>query len=78
MLPRESEQDRGREAPHHPTKRGTQQDQPPDGAGVLPDAVSQSREEANKERGNKGKGNERRAATSPQAHKERDTPPLLQ
>ena len=28
-----------------------------------------------RKRGNEGKGNERKAATSPQAHKERDTPP---
>ena len=39
--PRESEQDRGTEATHHPTKRGTQQDQPPRWCRSAPDAVSQ-------------------------------------
>ena len=34
-------QDRGREATHHPTKRGTQQDQPPRWCRSAPDAASQ-------------------------------------
>lgn len=59
--PRESRQDRGREAQHHPTKRGTRQDQPPrwcrsapDGAGVLPMLLAN--QEAHKERGTRDEG----------------------
>ena len=49
MPPRESEQDRGTEAIHHPTKRGTQRDQLPRWCRSAPDAVSQSGTEAHKE-----------------------------
>ena len=47
----------------------------PDGAGVLP-MLPANRERKPTRKEGKGKGNERKAATSPQAHKERGTPPI--
>ena len=78
-LPRESEQDRGTEAQHHPTKRGTQQDQPPRcsrscrgcrSCRSAPDGASKERKptrkraEASEER-RKGKEAERQQAHKP-------------
>ena len=75
--------DRGTETLHHPTKRGTQQDQLPRWCRSCADAVSQSGTRAHKDRGKEGVRNERKgrqrsgATTSPQAHK-KGYPPLLQ
>ena len=59
MLPRGPRQDRGTEATHRPTKRGTQQDQPPRCCQPIGNGSPQGKKERN----------ERKAATSPQAHK---------
>ena len=68
MLPRGPRQDRGTEALHHPTKRGTQQDQP------LPMLLAnRERKPTRKEGTQRKKGSDK--PTSPQAHKERGTPP---
>ena len=80
--PRESRQDRGREAQHHPTKRGTQQDQPPRWCRSAPKVASQAGTEAHKDRGNERKSRskererERAGAASPQAHKKGVPPPI--
>ena len=83
MLPRESKQDRGTEALHHPTKRGTQQDQPPRWCQPIGNGSPQGNEGKGRQQAkepeqvrNERKGRQRSGATtSPQAHKERDTPP---
>ena len=79
--------DRGREAQHHPTKRGTQQDQPPRWCRSAPDAASQLGTEAHKERGNatrkgagaseeRGKGKaKKRSDNKPTSPQKEGTPP---
>ena len=65
MLPREPRQDRGREATHHPTKRGTQQDQPPWWVQVLPMlSANRERKPTRKEGTQRKKGGDK--PTSPQ------------
>ena len=85
-LPRGPRQDRGREATHHPTKRGTQQDQPPRCCQPIGNGSPQGKRErgkgnatseragATRERG-KEERSEAEPATSPQAHKKRVPPP---
>ena len=71
---RESRQDRGREAQHHPTKRGTQQDQPPRWCRSALDAVSQSGTEAHKDRGNATREREREREREAERKKGSDKP----
>ena len=74
-LPRESMQGRGREAQHHPTKRGTQQDQPPRWCQPIGNGAHEDKGNATRERA--GAIEERKKEGSPQAHKptKRGTPP---
>ena len=80
MLPRESKQDRGTEATHHPTKRGTQRDQPPRWCQPIGNGSPQGGRKRNKEKSRSRlhirskERNERKAATSPQAHKKGSPP----
>ena len=67
-------QDRGREAQHHPTKRGTQQDQPPRWVQVLPMLPANRERKPTRKEGTRER--ERGKPTSPQAHKKRVPPPI--
>ena len=79
MLPRDSRQDRGPETNHHPTKRGTQQDQPPDAprcsqcCTIKPDASEGRKPTRNGRTRNKGS-----PAPTRQANKERKEEPEQQ
>ena len=79
MLPREPDQDRGTEALHHPTKRGTQQDQLPRwcrGAGVLPMLpANQERKPTRKEGRQRKKGKAKKRSDNKPTKK--GTPPPI-
>ena len=73
-------QDRGREAQHHPTKRGTQQDQPPRWVQVLPMLLANQERNKRKSLHSRSKERERERGTKErqgQAHKptKKGTPP---
>ena len=85
MLPRESRQDQGREAQHHPTKRGTQQDQPPrcsqcsHSAGVLPMPFAPQERKPTTPQAHKERGTQRKKGSDkPTSPQKRGTPPLRQ